>query len=82
MVRTQVRLTDRQLDALRSLSAETGRSIAELVRRAVELYLHSQQQPSSADLIGRARRIAGRFRSGRKDVSACHDRHLAEAFKQ
>ena len=82
MVRTQVQLTGRQLDALRSLSAETGKSIAELVRLGVELYLDSQRRPSRADQIERARRIAGRFSSGKKDVSTHHDRYLAEAFEQ
>jgi len=82
MVRTQVQLTGRQLDALRSLSAETGKSIAELVRLGVELYLDSQRRPSRADQIERARRIAGRFSSGKKDVSTHHDGYLAEAFEQ
>jgi len=82
MVRTQVQLTDRQLDSLRGLSAETGKSIAELVRLGVELYLSSQRRPSRKDQIERARSIAGRFSSGRKDVSTHHDRHLAEAFRQ
>src|ERR1035437_9061269 len=46
MVRTQVQLTERQLDTLRELSTATGRSVAELVRLGVELYLSSQHRPS------------------------------------
>jgi len=82
MIRTQVQLTERQIESLRRLSAKTGESIAELVRRGVELYLGGQLLPSRDDRIERARRIAGRFSSGRKDVSTHHDRHLAEAFER
>ncbi|HEY2017127.1 MAG TPA: hypothetical protein VGH38_26660 [Bryobacteraceae bacterium] len=80
MVRTQVQLSEDQLDALRKRSAETGESIAQLVRLGVELYLSSQFRPSRADQIARARGIGGKFRSGQKDVSARHDHYLAEAF--
>jgi hypothetical protein len=82
MVRTQVQLTERQLDTLRELSAATGRPVAELVRLGVELYLSSQHQPSRKEQIGRALRALGKFSSGSDDVSIHHDRYLAEAFKE
>lgn len=81
MVRTQVQLTEKQLDDLRGLAAESGKSIAELVRLGVELYLGSQTKPSRADQIARARQVAGRFSSGTKDVSRRHDHYLSEAFR-
>jgi hypothetical protein len=82
MVRTQVQLTERQLDTLRELSTATGRSVAELVRLGVELYLSSQHRPSRKEQIDRALSALGKFSSGRNDVSVHHDRYLAEAFKE
>ncbi|MGA2774413.1 MAG: ribbon-helix-helix domain-containing protein [Bryobacteraceae bacterium] len=78
MVRTQVRLTEQQLDALRELSTATGRPVAELMRLGVELNLSSQHLPSRKEQIDRALRAIGRFSSGRNDVSVHHDRYLAE----
>ncbi|MBI3693717.1 MAG: ribbon-helix-helix domain-containing protein [Acidobacteria bacterium] len=46
MIRTQVQLTEPQLQALRQLSAQTGKSIADLVRQSVELYLRAQRRPT------------------------------------
>jgi hypothetical protein len=82
MTRTQVQLTDRQLRALRHASAATGRSVADLIRQGVDQYLAGRTEPSREDRIERAIRMAGRFSSGRTDVSANHDKHLAEAFGQ
>jgi hypothetical protein len=65
---------------LRRLAAEDGKSLAELVRSGVELYLSTRQTLGQADRTERARRAAGRFHSGLKDVSRNHDRYLAEAF--
>jgi hypothetical protein len=82
MIRTQVQLTDRQLQALRSASAATGRSIADLIRQGVDQYLAGRSELNREEQIERAIRVAGRFSSGRSDVSASHDKHLAEAFRQ
>jgi hypothetical protein len=82
MIRTQVQLTDRQLDALRDASAATGRSIADLIREGVDRYLERRSEPAREERIERAIGVAGRFSSGRSDVSAHHDRHLAEAFRK
>ena len=82
MVRTQVRLTGRQPETLRELSTATGRSVAELVRLGVELYLSSQHRPSRKEQIDRALGALGKFSSGRSDVSVHHDRYLAEACKE
>ncbi|MBZ5618362.1 MAG: ribbon-helix-helix protein, CopG family [Acidobacteriia bacterium] len=82
MVRTQVQLTQQQIDALRQLAAESGKSIAELVRLGVELYLGAQHRPGRKQQVERARRIAGRFSSGIRDVSTHHDRYLSEAYRE
>ncbi|MGH9661777.1 MAG: ribbon-helix-helix protein, CopG family [Bryobacteraceae bacterium] len=81
MVRTQVRLDDQQLRALREISAASGESVAALVRRGVDQYLRSRTEVPREERIRRALRV-GRFRSGSADGSAAHDRHLAEAFSR
>ena len=81
MVRTQIQLTDNQLQALRGLSASTGRSIADLIRQGVELYLRRQSAASREDRIERAIRVSGKFSSGTTKISARHDRYVAEAFE-
>ena len=80
MVRTQVQLTEEQLEALRTLSISTGRSIADLVRQGVDSLINAKTAGRNAHQLERALRVAGRFSSGATDVSAHHDRYLAEAF--
>jgi predicted DNA-binding protein len=82
MIRTQVQLTEAQMSALRQLSAETGKSAAELIRNGIDQYLAGRRAPSAEDRIERALRVAGSFASGGSDGSAKHDRYLAEAFRQ
>ena len=82
MIRTQVQLTDRQLEALRLASAATGRSVADLIRQGVDRYLTERTELGREERIERAIRVAGKFSSGRSDVSAHHDRHLAEALRR
>jgi hypothetical protein len=82
MVRTQVQLTERQLKALRQLSAATGKSAAELIRNGIDQYLAGKQATDPEARIERAIGVAGKFASGASDVSAEHDRHLAEAFRR
>jgi hypothetical protein len=82
MVRTQIQLTENQLDSLKRLSVNSGRSIADLIREAVELSLRKQGAANSDDRIKRALGVAGKFSSGARDVSVHHDDYLADAFKK
>jgi hypothetical protein len=82
MIRTQVQLTERQMKALREASAETGKSVAELIRQGVDGFLATRIGPTREERIERAIRAAGRFSSGLSDVSANHDKYLAEAYAQ
>jgi len=82
MIRTQIQLTEDQLKALRHQSTITGRSIAELIRNGIDQYLAGRRVSKPEDRIERAIRVAGMFSSGIADVSADHDRYLAEAFRQ
>lgn len=82
MVRTQVQLTENQIESLRRLAAASGRSIADLVRQGVDQYLAVRRQPDPEERRKRALRALGKFSSGVSDVSTRHDHYLAEAFRQ
>ena len=82
MVRTQIQLTEQQARSLRAKAHERGLSLAEVIRRYVEKGL-ADEAPDRAALYERAARLVGtcRDRTGKRDVSAKHDRYLDEAFK-
>jgi hypothetical protein len=82
MVRTQIQLTKAQAEALRRMSRARGCSQAELVRQGVDFIIAQDPAASSRDRRERAAAISGRFRSGRRDLSRRHDRHLAEALAE
>jgi hypothetical protein len=82
MTRTQIQLAEEQLHELRRLAATTGKPIARLVREAVDVYLAAQHRPDRAVRVRQAMATSGRFSSGLKDVSAAHDRYLADAFRE
>jgi len=80
MVRTQVQLTDKQLEALRRRSERESVSVAELVRRAIDA-LPPGDPPNLQELRDRAIAAAGQFASGVADTSANHDDALGDAFQ-
>lgn len=80
MLRTQVQLTEAQLDAIRALAVREGTSVSEVVRRAVEAWVRYQPEVSRTEVRRRASAAAGRFSSGSVDGSARHDDYLAEAY--
>lgn len=80
MVRTQVQLTDEQVEILRRRARREHVSVAELVRRAIDAYARSEP-PSERELRERAIGAAGRFASGVRDTSGRHDEALADAYR-
>jgi hypothetical protein len=80
MVRTQIQLTDKQLKILRAKALQLNVSVAELVRRAVDAYVAAEIATSFEERRLRALEAAGRFGSGKTDVSRRHDDYLAEAY--
>ncbi len=83
MIRTQIQLKEEQVRVLKKLAAARGVSMAELIRQSVDALIRSSTGIGISDEERRRRAIAaaGRFRSGRSDVSSDHDRHLVEAFR-
>jgi Arc/MetJ-type ribon-helix-helix transcriptional regulator len=81
MVRTQIQLTEQQIQRLRALARARGVSIAELIRQSVDRLLDSQGEVDTEERKRRAIAIAGMFRSGVSDLGGQHDRYLAEAYE-
>lgn len=73
-----MQLTEVQFRILKELSVSTGRSMAELIREAVD------RLGAIASVDRRARAIAaiGGFHSGSNHISDSHDEELAEAFAE
>jgi len=82
MIRTQVQLTEEQVQALKELAHRENKSVAELTRQAVDYWLQAVGLVPMEERRRRAMAVVGRFRSGRSDVSESHDEHLAEAYGQ
>jgi Arc/MetJ-type ribon-helix-helix transcriptional regulator len=82
MIRTQIQLTEEQAKAIKTLAMKRNTSVAELIRRSVDELL---QKAVGGDLAERRRRAlaaAGRFHSGKTDISRNHDDYLAEAYRE
>jgi hypothetical protein len=82
MIRTQIQLTEAQAKKVKKLAMEEGTSIAEVVRKAIENIAEARLQIDSQERIRRATEIAGKYRSGKKDISQKHDEYLAEAYEE
>jgi len=83
MIRTQVQLTEEQHRRLKRWADRLGISMAEAVRRCVELGLAGERVDVPRDLVVReALAVAGAFedRDGAGDVAREHDAYLAEAY--
>jgi len=81
MVRTQIQLTENQWTTLKKRAAQQEISIAELIRRSVDMWLAGEQTVTADVQHARARATIGKFKSGKKDISSNHDAYLTEAFK-
>ena len=81
MIRTQIQLDEERMRKLKRLAAENGTSMAEMIRRAVDMMFVSAAGPDAGDVSQRVMSARGRFRSGRGDVSVRHDDYLAGDFR-
>jgi len=74
VIRTQISLTNEQMEGLRRLAAQQGRSIASLLRDAVDQMLRAET------VRDRALRAIGSHASGMADVGRRHDEYLSEIY--
>jgi hypothetical protein len=82
MVRTQIQLTEDQAKALKKIAVSRQLSVAELIRRAVDTMIKTSTAADFEDRKKRALESAGKFSSGRSDVSKKHDEYLSESFSR
>lgn len=73
-----MQLTEDQFRMLKQVSASTGRSMAELIRAAVD----GLGALAGGDRRARAIAALGGFHSGSSHVSRSHDDELSEAFAE
>ena len=76
MIRTLI-LTQRQANALGELARVEERSVAELVRAAVDEYLARHPARDRHELARRACEMVGRYHSKHPDLAENHDHYLA-----
>jgi len=81
MYRTQIQLTESQVRALKDMSATQNKSMAELIRQAIDILLRSSGEVDLEERKRRAIAAAGRFHSGLGDFSTNHDDYLSEAYQ-
>jgi len=81
MYRTQIQLTESQVRALKDMSATQNKSMAELIRQAIDILLRSSGEVDREERKRRAIAAAGRFHSGLGDFSTNHDDYLSEAYQ-
>jgi predicted transcriptional regulator len=75
----QVRLPEATARRVRQAADRDQIPMAEVIRRAVSFFFEASPQADRFTRYERAAAAAGRFSSGRSDLSRHHDRHFAEA---
>ena len=80
MIRTQIQLTEEQSQTLKRLARKQQRSVAELIRQSVDLYLSTTGEVPIDQQYERALALAGKYGSGDVDLGRRHDAYLAEAY--
>jgi hypothetical protein len=81
MIRTQIQLTEEQAKILKKIANKKNVSLAELIRQGVNTLMRSSGEITIEERKRRAIIAAGRFHSGKKDISTKHDEYLTEAFR-
>ena len=82
MVRTQIQLTEEQSQQLKSIAHAQDVSVAELIRRSVDLYLQTHVDRSYEEQKQRALEVVGKYASDIEDTSVNHDKYLAEIYAE
>jgi hypothetical protein len=80
MVRTQIQLTEDQAKALKRIAGARHLSVAELIRRAVDAMIKTSLSVDPEEKLKRSLEIAGKFGSGKRDISKKHDFYLSKSY--
>ena len=82
MVRTQIQITEEQAKAVKRIALSRHVSVAELIRRAVDIMVKSSPVADPEERLKRAIEIVGKFRSGKHDIAKGHDKYIADAYRK
>ena len=82
MVRTQIQITEEQAKAVKRIALARHLSVAELIRRAVDIMVKSSPVADPEERLKRAIGIVGKFRSGKHDIAKRHDKYLTVAYRK
>jgi predicted CopG family antitoxin len=77
MIKTQIQLEDWQYDSLKKTGAEAGRSLSDVIRESVSLFLQGKKKGGTISLES----LAGKYTSRSMDDLKPHDRAWAEAIR-
>ncbi len=77
MVRTQIQFEKGTYEKLKARSKKTGSSISEIVRRALDRNMETEEFDQK---WLRAAESMGKFSSGVQDLSEKHDQYLADRW--
>jgi hypothetical protein len=75
-----IELTSEQEEALRRVAEMRQKTVEDIIAEWVQRLLEECADTDWGNRRARALNAAGRFRSGKRDVSEKHDKYLAEAF--
>ena len=77
MIRTQIQFEQKTYETLKAKSQETGKSISEIVRRALDRSIAAQEIDQK---WARALSSMGKFSSGLNNLAEKHDEHLSDRW--
>ena len=77
MIRTQIQFEQKTYESLKTKSNETGKSISEIVRRALDRSIAAQEIDQK---WARALSSMGKFSSGLNNLAEKHDEHLGDRW--
>jgi hypothetical protein len=75
-----IQLTSEQEEALRRVAEMRQKTVEDIIAEWVQRLLEECVDTDWENRRASALNAAGRFRSGKRDVSEKHDKYLAEAF--
>jgi hypothetical protein len=77
MLRTQIQLEKEDFDRLRSAAERKACSVSAFVRDSVRAALDASERASIRD---RVQEVAGKYRSGKRDLARNHDAYLENGW--
>jgi predicted CopG family antitoxin len=77
MIKTQIQLEDWQYSLLKKTGTETGRSLSDVIRESVSLFLKTKKKTEMTPL----QELAGKYSSRSMEDLKVHDRAWAESIR-